>query len=512
MAKKSKNIQKKKNLQEQQNQKQEQQNQKQEQQNQKQEQQNQKQEQQNQKQEQQNQKQEQQNQKQNQEQLNHIKRQKVSIIFAYVLLFIILLMSVLFSYHLVIQKRVISRELISSLNKTEELQENNKQLMKQIQDEQVALIHIKSTMKEKELSFQKELETVRQSEQKTQELANELQQNKAELTEKVQLLNQQLLEKQVDNKELQGQRDWLAQQLAKIQSQNSMLQIYRIRYSEQLKQLYSQKKEQPLFSFIGVHKYECAGITNEVKEYKHNATGMEFVLIPGGTFEMGSAEGEKNEVPVHTVSVKSFLMAKYPCTQAQWVAVMKSKPWQGELLEQRKQWYKTYYGFNLGTYTEDNDNNPATWIDWNECQEFCSYTGLSLPTEEQWEYACRAGSSMPYCFGKEVEKLGEYAWYMDNTWDKGEQYAHAVGQKLPNAFGLYDMHGNIWEWCQNEYYENYKSIDLPKTNTTFSLSSHVIRGGCFYSKAFDARSSSRTNCAAFNANRHLGVRFCADFE
>lgn len=480
MAKKSKNIQNKKNLQEQQNPKQEQQNQKQEQ--------------------------------QNQEQLNHINRQKVSIIFAYVLLFTILLMSALFSYNLVIQKRAMSRELVSSLNKTEELQENNKQLMNQIRDEQVALINIKNTMQEKELSFQKELETVRQSEQKTQELANELQQNKAELTEKVQVLNQQLLDIQVNNKQLQEQRDWIAQQLGKIQSQNSMLQIYRTRYSEQLKQLYSQKKEQPLFSFIGVHKYECSGFTNEVKEYKHNATGMEFVLIPGGTFEMGSAEGEENEAPVHTVTVKSFLMAKYPCTQAQWLAVMKSKPWQGELLEQRKQWYKTYYGVNLGTYTEDNDNNPATWIDWNECQEFCAYTGLSLPTEEQWEYACRAGSSMPYCFGNEIEKLGEYAWYMNNTWDKGEQYAHAVGQKLPNAFGLYDMHGNIWEWCQNEYYENYKNIDLPKTNTTFSLSSHVIRGGCFYNQASDARSSSRTNCAAFNANRNLGVRFCADFE
>ena len=160
---------------------------------------------------------------------------------------------------------------------------------------------------------------------------------------------------------------------------------------------------------------------------------MEFVWCPPGTFMMGSPEDEESrqdDETQHEVTLtKGFWLGKYEVTQAQWQEVMGNNP----------------------SYYEGDGQRPVDTVSWDDCKQFIAKLNVSsegpfrLPTEAEWEYACRAGSTTSYCFGDDEAELGEYAWYQANS---GEQ-THLVGQKTPNAWGLHDMHGNVWEWCQD---------------------------------------------------------------
>ena len=164
---------------------------------------------------------------------------------------------------------------------------------------------------------------------------------------------------------------------------------------------------------------------------------LEMVLIPAGEFLMGSPDSddgaELNEKPQHRVQItKPFYLGKYPVTQEQWQAVMGDNP----------------------SHFKD-PKNPVECVSWNDCQQFVGklnkrssdQTGaFKLPTEAQWEYACRAGSTTRYCFGDDEGGLGDYAWHLNNSGGR----THPVGEKKPNAWGLYDMHGNVleqWRTC-----------------------------------------------------------------
>jgi formylglycine-generating enzyme required for sulfatase activity len=177
---------------------------------------------------------------------------------------------------------------------------------------------------------------------------------------------------------------------------------------------------------------------------------MELVWIQPGTFTMGSPDSEPgrdgNEGPQHQVTIsQGFWLGKYEITQGQWLAVMGTKPWGGQ------------------PDVQDSPDNPAMNISWNDVQGFiqklnqAAGTGVyRLPTEAEWEYACRAGTETRWSFGDDESRLKEYAWYYDNTCGARECYPHAAGTRLPNPWGLYDMHGNVWEWCQ-DWYDSYSS-------------------------------------------------------
>lgn len=188
--------------------------------------------------------------------------------------------------------------------------------------------------------------------------------------------------------------------------------------------------------------------------------------IPAGEFDMGSNRGDDNEKPVHRVKVPRFLISATPVTQAQYEAVTGHNPsfFKGEKL-------------------------PVDNVSWNEAMHFCKklseQTGKSftLPTEAQWEYASRAKSTAEYCFGNEDVHLGEYAWYGENS----EGVTHPVGMKSPNDFGLYDMHGNVWEWCLDRY-TDYSSESV--TNPAIG-SLRVLRGGSWSDPARHCRSACR---------------------
>ena len=203
------------------------------------------------------------------------------------------------------------------------------------------------------------------------------------------------------------------------------------------------------------------------------------VLIPAGEFMMGSADSDpdasSDEKPRHRVRINEpFYLGKYAVTQEQWQRVMSTNP-------------SSFKG----------PRNPVEDVRWEDCEAFLEKLNqqfgtagatFRLPTEAEWEYACRAGSSTAWCFGDDEASLGEYAWHVLNSVSR----THPVGQKRPNAWGLYDVHGNVSEWCadwyQDEYYGESPSDD-PRGPTSGSY--RVLRGGSCLDLAGVARSASR---------------------
>jgi formylglycine-generating enzyme required for sulfatase activity len=222
---------------------------------------------------------------------------------------------------------------------------------------------------------------------------------------------------------------------------------------------------------------------------QRNSLGMEFVLIPAGTFQMGTndSDANSNEQPAHTVRItRPFYLGKYEVTQGQWQAVM---------------------GNNPSRFTGD-PNRPVENVSWEDVQEFVrrlnSREGgatYRLPTEAEWEYAARAGTTTRWSFGDDASQLGRYAWYEGNA---GGQ-THPVGQLQPNPWGLYGMHGNVWEWVQ-DWYGTYTSGTAVDPAGLSSGSTRVNRGGSWNNTARNCRSANRNDDTPGNRNDNLGFR------
>jgi len=228
------------------------------------------------------------------------------------------------------------------------------------------------------------------------------------------------------------------------------------------------------FTYQREQEFSCGGQTHSVNIYIHEKTELEFVLVPGGSFEMGSNSGDSEEKPVHRVTIKPFLICRTEVTQGIWEKIMGESPWSGE------------------KYVREGQDYAAAYISWDDCNSFCKKTGLRMPTEAEWEYACRAGTSTKYCFGSSDSGLGNYAWYDDNADEVGEEYAHRVARKKANAFGLFDMHGNVWEWCSDKWHDNYNGAPTDGSSWESSGSSYrVFRGGCWSYFSGSCRSANR---------------------
>jgi formylglycine-generating enzyme required for sulfatase activity len=220
---------------------------------------------------------------------------------------------------------------------------------------------------------------------------------------------------------------------------------------------------------------------------------LELVAIPGGKFQMGSPDDEErrddDEIPQHWVTVKPFLLGKYAVTQAQWQAVAALPPVNIDL--------------DSDPAVFKGANRPVERVNWHEAVEFCARlsqkTGREyrLPSEAEWEYACRAGTTTPFHFGPTLTtNLANYNGnYVYGSGPKGvyREQTTDVGSFPPNAFGIYDMHGNVWEWCLDHWHDNYKGAPTDGSAWIEGGDSNrrLLRGGSWDSNPRSCRSANR---------------------
>jgi sulfatase modifying factor 1 len=189
-------------------------------------------------------------------------------------------------------------------------------------------------------------------------------------------------------------------------------------------------------------------------------------------------------------------------TQGQWKAVMGTEPWKGE------------------DYVKEGPDYPASYVSWDDAVAYCKKLSekesktYRLPTEAEWEYACRAGTKTAWSFGNDEKVIGDYAWYDKNAAEiVSEQYAHQVGLKKPNGFGLYDMHGNVYEWCHDYYEEDYYKQSPAKDPTgPTSGSSRVLRGGSWSDNSRYPRSANRDRTDAGSRYASYGFRLVRELD
>ena len=247
--------------------------------------------------------------------------------------------------------------------------------------------------------------------------------------------------------------------------------------------------------FLEVTRQVCGELEGETGRFQHEATGLVFRLIPGGRYFMGSPEGVGgfDERPQHEVRVEPFLLCEVPCTQAAWDPIVREHGidgWGQQWIDDQRWW--------------EGEELPIEGVSRMDVTRWCEKTGLRLPSEAEWEYACRAGSTGDHCFGESWRELKNYAWYMDNS---GYRTKPVKGKK-PNAWGLYDMHGNVWEWCEDDWWEDYEgapSVGWPARKVDYE-SEGVLRGGCWYDPTISCSSASRARDSPAHRSNRLSFR------
>jgi formylglycine-generating enzyme required for sulfatase activity len=231
-----------------------------------------------------------------------------------------------------------------------------------------------------------------------------------------------------------------------------------------------------------------------------NGVKLEMAVIPGGSFMMGSPENEAgssdNESPQHQVTVPSFFMGKYPVTQAQYQAIMATNP-------------SRFKG----------SNHPVQGVSWNNAVAFCEKLSqrvgknYRLPSEAEWEYACRAGTTTPFHFGETITT--DLANYDGNyTYGQGPKGVYRAetrvrGFGVANNFGLYDMYGNVWEWCQDNWHSNYEGAPTDGSewlDIEENINTRLLRGGSWFDHPGNCRSAVRYHYNLDNDNNHIGFR------
>jgi formylglycine-generating enzyme required for sulfatase activity len=296
-------------------------------------------------------------------------------------------------------------------------------------------------------------------------------------------------------------RSELAQQLKQLKQERSLLKI-RVNELEDVER----KKQQKFMNLEEIKDLALEDLAND--------TQLEMMLIPGGTFLMGSPESEEgrysDESPQHEVTIEPFFMGKYQVTQEQWRFVAQL-PQVNRELEQDPSYFK-------------GDNRPVEQVSWEDAVEFCDrlsqYTGRTyrLPSEAEWEYACRAGTKTPFHFGDNIttDLVNYDGTYPYKSAPKGKyrEQTTDVGTFPPNAFGLYDMHGNLDEWCLDDWHENY--IDAPTDGSAWNSQSgsntKLLRGGSWCSDARYCRSAYRNWYSRDNRNAYCGFRVVSSFR
>ena len=238
------------------------------------------------------------------------------------------------------------------------------------------------------------------------------------------------------------------------------------------------------------------------KSFTNPTDGSEMIYVPAGTFKMGGKNGRANKQP-QDVQTDAFYISRSEITNRQWKRFVTADPQWGKARIASKEHDDHYLEHWMGeSYASSIADHPVVHVSWFAAKAYCDWAGGRLPTEAEWEKACRAGSTTTYCFGDDDGGFGAYAWCQRNS----SRATHPVGQKRPNTWGIYDMHGNVWEWCSSKFVPlPYRASD-GREDSGDGMSSRVLRGGSWRSYSPDCASAYRigntpTSCAAYTGLR-----------
>ena len=243
----------------------------------------------------------------------------------------------------------------------------------------------------------------------------------------------------------------------------------------------------------------------------HEKTGMEMVLIPAGIFTMGINDpNPRARRPSREVVVrKPFYIGKSEVTNAQYRKFIEAAGYEGK--SDTDPGYDLYLRHFRGKSIMSAERDfPVVWVSWKNAAAFCEWAGLAIPSEAQWEYACRAGTTTIYCFGNDDKECDKYGWIISSK----EYYTHAVAQKPPNAWGLYDTLGNVWEWTQDDAIESFDGAPADESPRLAGRMTKVLKGGCWGSGAryYVTGSGGGYNLAPTAAAGEIGFRAILAFD
>ncbi len=250
-----------------------------------------------------------------------------------------------------------------------------------------------------------------------------------------------------------------------------------------------------------------------------NKNEAEMIFVKGGTFTMGSNNGDSDEQPPHQVTVSDFYIGKYEVTHAEYIKFLNDIKVNSNGSHNGTEYidmddsdcaiaYKNNKFYFKGSTYAKNIKCPVIEVTWHGANAYCKWAGGRLPTEAEWEYAARGGQDYKYAGSNNID---EVAWYTVNSYDKGSSHkdygTHPVGQKKANELGLYDMSGNVWEWCQDKRHGNYKNA--PNDGSAWESgtgSDRVNRGGSWNFSGYNCRVAYRYNNYSPGSHSDLGFR------
>ena len=236
----------------------------------------------------------------------------------------------------------------------------------------------------------------------------------------------------------------------------------------------------------------------------HAKSGIELVLVPAGQFLMGAKPGTRG-----VTITGPFYIGKTEVTNAQYRKFIEATGYEGK--PDTDPAYDLYLlHWNGKSLMSAGDEFPVVWISWKNAGAFCKWAGLGLPTEAQWEYACRAGTTTEYHFGDNQHDFDEYGWGLTNS----DALTHPVARLKPNAWGLYDMHGNVWEWCEDDFGEYGDAPSDGSARVDAQLATKCLRGGSWSNstRSWVSGSAARFSSAPGNASNDVGFRVVLTLE
>ena len=400
------------------------------------------------------------------------------------------------------QQKLQEKDVISQQNQ-QKLEEKYEKQQQSLQDQ---IRELSQQLKQEKSQAQ----AIQQNQQKLEEKYEKQQQS---LQDQIRELSQQL-------KQEKSQAQAIQQKLTESEAKNAELHESIVKLQEPQQSIEPSAVQNPenalkVFSFEICIVNSQGKITHkDTKQAQYFSDGLgknvdlEVVYIPGGQCLMGAAKGEKDadadEYPQHQVIIQPFLMGRYPVTQAQWRVVAALPQIERELTTDPS----CFKG----------DNRPVEKVSWYDAVEFCARLSqltkqdYRLPSEAEWEYACRAGTTTPFYFGKTIiGNLANYDasyTYLDETKGKYQKGTTPVGQFPPNANGLFDMHGNVWEWCADTWHENYQGAptDGAAWIKNGDDSSYCVRGGSWINSPWYCRSACRYFNTRDNRDGNIGFR------